>query len=163
MRLSVAVLLGGLDGDEAHVRALHGLADRSCVSRVVLAPLARQPIRRHELRRHQLDRVTMGLEQPCPVVRPGASLHADGAGWQRRDHLAQPGTRDRGLEQVGLAGLVDAVHGENVLGEIDTNVQNADGRPLPGELTRVRTSHRGTQLPIAATRLVRDREVPRIR
>ncbi len=96
-------------------------------------------------------------------VRPRASLHADGAGWQRRDHLAQPGTRGLGLEQLGHAGLVDAVNCEYALGQIDTNVQNPPGLPLSNESMRVGTSHRGTQLPVAATRLVRDGGVPCIR
>ena len=53
--------------------------------------------------------------------------------------------------QLGLARLIHAVHGEDVLGEIDANVQNGHGLPLPSELMRVRTSHRGTSLPVAAT------------
>jgi hypothetical protein len=40
---------------------------------------------------------------------------------------------------------------------------NGHGLPLPNELMRFRTSHRGTSLPVAAIRLVRDREVPFIR
>ena len=105
----------------------------------------------------------MGLEQPCPMVRPGASLHADRAGRQRSDDLVKPCAWDAGLEQFRLAGLVDAMQGENVLGEIDSSEQNSHGLPLPDELMRVRTSHRGTQLPVAAARLVRDGEVPCIR
>ena len=68
-----------------------------------------------------------------------------------------------GRRSSGLPALVDAVNGKNILGEIDTNGQNRHGLPLPDELMRVRTSHRGTQLPVAAMRLVRDGEVPFIR
>jgi hypothetical protein len=35
--------------------------------------------------------------------------------------------------------------------------------PFPSELMRVRTSHRGTESPATARRLVRDGEVPFIR
>jgi hypothetical protein len=55
------------------------------------------------------------------------------------------------------------VHCEDVLGEIDADVDNSHGLPLPSELMRVRTFHRGTSLPVAAPRLVRDGEVPFIR
>jgi hypothetical protein len=55
------------------------------------------------------------------------------------------------------------MHCKNVLGEINANGQNRHGLPLPNELMRKRTSHRGTQLPVAALRLVRDGEVPFIR
>jgi hypothetical protein len=65
--------------------------------------------------------------------------------------------------EFGLARLVDAVHGKDVLGEIDADVDNGHGLPLPSELMRVRTSHRGTSLPVAASRPVRDGEVPFIR
>ena len=107
--------------------------------------------------------VARGLEQACPVVRAGAGFHADHAGRQGRDQRMQLVARHRRAHKLRLAGLVDAVHGKNVLGEIDTDSQNSHGLPLPSELMRVRTSHRGTSLPVAATRLVRDGEVPFIR
>ena len=62
-----------------------------------------------------------------------------------------------------LARLVHAVDREDVLGEIDANVQNGDGIPLPSELMRVRTSLRVTVLSFAASRLARDGEVSTIR
>ena len=62
-----------------------------------------------------------------------------------------------------LAGLVDAVNRKHVLGEVDTHGQNRHVLPLPNALMGNRTSHRGTWLPLAATRLVRDGEVPFIR
>jgi hypothetical protein len=71
--------------------------------------------------------------------------------------------RHAGAHQRRLAMLVDAVHGEYVLGEIDANVENAHGLPLSDQLMRLRTSHRGTTLPVAALRTVRDGEVPFIR
>lgn len=48
--------------------------------------------------------------------------------------------------------LVDAMHREHVLGEIGTDGHNSDGLPLPDELMRDHTSHRGTELPLAAMR-----------
>lgn len=104
-----------------------------------------------------------GGEQPGPVVRTRAGLHADHARRQRRDQLVQFVACHAGANQLGLAGLVDAVHGEHVLGEINADGHNSHGLPLLNELMRDRTSHRGTELPIAAMRLVRDGEVPFIR
>ena len=66
-------------------------------------------------------------------------------------------------KRLCTARLVHAMHGKHVLGEINTSGQNSHGLPLPDELMRNRTLHRGTQLPFAASRLVRDREVPFIR
>ena len=45
----------------------------------------------------------------------------------------------------------------------DPNEQNSHGLPLRSEWMRVRTSHRGTQVPSAAAALARDGEVPSIR
>ena len=60
--------------------------------------------------------------------------------------------------------LIDAVHGKHVLGEIRANGDNSHGLPLPSELMRCRTSHRGTSLPVAAApRLAREGEGPFIR
>ena len=67
-----------------------------------------------------------------------------------------------GAHQCRLAVLVHTVDREDVLGEIDADVQNGRGLPLPSELMRVRTSHRGTSLPTAASRSARDGEVPSI-
>ena len=52
---------------------------------------------------------------------------------------------------------------KNVLCQIDAKRHNGHGLPLSSELMRDRTSHRGTELPVAAMRLVRDGEVPFIR
>ncbi|WP_211090284.1 hypothetical protein, partial [Pseudothauera nasutitermitis] len=61
------------------------------------------------------------------------------------------------------ASLIDAMHGKYVLGEIDSSGHNAHGLPLSDGLMRVRTSHRGIQVPITAMRSGRDGEVPFIR
>ena len=81
----------------------------------------------------------------------------------RSNKLMQLGTLDGRANEHRLAMRVHTMHSENVLGEIDPDVQNGHGLPLPSELMRDRTSHRGTQLPFAAMRPIRDGEVPSIR
>jgi hypothetical protein len=49
---------------------------------------------------------------------------------------------------------------KDVLGEIDADEYYGHRLPLPDELVRVRTSNRGTSLPVAEVRLVREGEVP---
>jgi len=145
------------------VGPLHSLADRRGVGSVVLAALAAHAVGGDELGGHQLDAVAVGGEQPGPVVRAGAGFDADGAGRQGGHHFAQLGARDLGLAQLHRACGVHPVQCKDALGEIDTDVDNGHGLPLPSELMRVRTSHRGTSLPVAAPRLERDGEVPFIR
>ena len=91
------------------------------------------------------------------------SLHADGARRQRGDHLVQLDARHARADQFGLASWVNPVHRKHVLGEIDAGEYDRHGSPLPRELMRVRTSHRGTLWPVAALRLTRDGEVPFVR
>lgn len=55
------------------------------------------------------------------------------------------------------------MHGIHALGEIDADEYDDHGPPLASELLRVRTSHRGTLWPEAATRPGRDGEVPFVR
>jgi len=157
------LLVLALDRNEAHVRPLHCFADRLRVGRVVLAAPAAHPIGCDELGRHQPHSVAVLYEQPGPVVRSRAGLHANGARRQRGHQLMQPGPLHARPYQHRLAVLVDSMDRENVLGEIDAYEQNSHGLPLPSELMRVRTSHRGTPLPVAAMRLARDGEVPSIR
>ena len=54
------------------------------------------------------------------------------------DQLEQLGARHVRTHQLGLAGFVDCVNGENGLGEIDADVQNGHGLPLPSELMELR-------------------------
>jgi hypothetical protein len=70
-------------------------------------------------------------KEPRKVVRTGAGFHADRARWQRGDQLLQPSTRHARTHQRWLAVLVDPVDRKNVLGEIDPDVQNGHGLPLP--------------------------------
>ena len=73
-----------------------------------------------------------------------AGFHANRARRQSRHQLQQLRPRHARALQFGFAGFAHAVHGINVLGEINTNSQDSHGLPLPYELMRVRTSHRGT-------------------
>jgi hypothetical protein len=123
-------LVLGLDRHEAHVRSLYGFADRHRVSGVVLALLAAHAIGCDEFRRHQAHRVTVGLEQACPVVHARAGLHADHTRRQRRDQPVQLGSGDLRLAQFGRSCLVHPVDRKNILGQIDANVQNAHDFPF---------------------------------
>ena len=103
----------------------------------------------------------------CALKPPAypASFHADEAGRPRSDEFEELGAGNAGPNQRGLACRIYAMHGKGVLGEIDSNGDNGShGLPLPSELMRLCTSHRGTELLGAATaRLARDEEVPFIR
>jgi len=65
------------------------------------------------------------------VVRAGAGLHADGARRQRRDQFQQLVARHLRPQQRGATALVDPVHREDVLGEIDADEYDGHGLPLP--------------------------------
>ena len=131
MHHQTRLLLLALDRHEAHVGALHGFADRLRIGGVVLALLAAQPVRRNELGRHQLDRVTLPVELASPVVRARARLHRNDAGRQRSDQRAQFVARHLGLAQLHTPSLIDTVHREYVLGQIDSSVQNTHDFPFP--------------------------------
>ena len=145
------------------MRPLHRFASGRRIGGVVLAALALEPVRGNELRCHQPNGVTVTNEQPRPVVGTGARFHADHARWQGGDQLVQLRTRHARTHELGLAGFIDATDGEDVLGKIDADGDNGHALPLPSALMRVRTSHRGTSMPVAAMRLARDGEVPFIR
>ncbi len=117
------LLLGRLDRDEAHGRARHRLADRLRISCVRLAPL---DVGFDVNRRHQFHLVPQSRDLTRPEVARAARLDADQTGLQlgeERHHLA-PAQRSADDD---LAGVVDAVDLENVLGQID-----ADGGYLHG-------------------------------
>jgi hypothetical protein len=119
-----------LDLNDAHLRALHGFADGLRIGRIVLAALAAQPIRGDELRGDQPHPVAVPHEQPRPVARTGTRFHADQARRQRGDQFMQLVASDRRTHLRSATGLVDAVDGKNVLGEIDASGNNGHGLPL---------------------------------
>jgi hypothetical protein len=77
----------------------------------------------------------------------------------------QLGARHGRPNELGLAGLVDAMHGENILGEIDADEYDSHGLPLlDGELMRELHFPSWHSLPYRATpRAPRVGEVPFIR
>ena len=93
---------------------------------------------------------------------PNTAIRVDSTA-SRGDQLQQLAARYVWPNQLGFAERVDAMHGENILGQIDADEYDCHGLPLATELMRVRTSHRGTLMPVAAKRLGRDGEVPFIR
>ena len=119
-----------LDRDEAHLRPGDGFADGGSIRGVVLAALAAHAVGGDELGRHQLDGVAVLAEQSRPVVRAGAGFHADEAGRQLGDQRQQMLPRYFGLDQRRLAVIINAMHGKDVLGQIDSNSDNAHGLPL---------------------------------
>ena len=60
-------------------------------------------------------------KRACPVVGAGAGLHADQARRQSGDEFDQFGARHAGADQRGLASLIDAMNGENILCQVDAN------------------------------------------
>jgi ribosome modulation factor len=130
MHHELALLLLALQRHEAHVGALHRLADRRRVGGVGLAAHAAHTVRGDELRGDQPHGVTARGKQPCPVVSTGARLHRHGAWRQRGDQLVQPRARHTRAYQRGLAKLIHTVHRKHVLGEIDANEDNGHGLPL---------------------------------
>jgi hypothetical protein len=74
----------------------------------------------------------------CPVVRTRASLHADGAWWQFGNRLDQLVAPHGWLHQPCLAGIIDAVQGKHVLGQIDPDKHNGHRRLLAKGRLRMR-------------------------
>jgi hypothetical protein len=134
MNGQIALLSSRLDWRRMQVRARNGFADGGGVGGVVLSLLAREPVRRAELGRDQPHGVAVGLEQPCPVVGASAGFQADGAGQQVGDELVQLAAGHLRAHQFGLAGVVDAVDGRDVLGEIVADEYDSYGLPLLGRV-----------------------------
>src|SRR5262249_16385026 len=121
------LLLGRLDLHKTHGRPPNCLADRCSVGRVILVAL---DVSLHVLRRHQPNLVAEPRQLTRPIVRRGASLHADQAARQRREklhHLSTP----KLLPDNHLLGCIDAVDLEHVLSDIQTDRGNlhVDGSP----------------------------------
>ncbi len=119
-----------LDRNKAHVGAGDGFADGRGIGGIVLAAFAGEAVGGDELRRHQFDGVAVAPEQPGPVVGAGAGFDADQARGHLHDQRQQLIPCDLRLDQYGFAVFIDAMHGKDVLGKIDSNSDNAHGLPL---------------------------------
>ena len=112
-----SLLLGRFDRYEPHGWPPHRLADRLSVGGIVLVAL---DVGLHILRRHQPDLMPELRQLARPIMRRGASFHADKT-WRQcfeeRNHLAAA----KLLSDDDLLGRVDAVNLEHVLGDIQTD------------------------------------------
>ena len=110
-------LVGGLDCDELHGRALDSLGDGFRIAEVVLLSLR---IGAHVLRRHQSGVVAKHLELATEMMRADAGLHPDQARRQvgePRFHLAARPL----LPQHDGSALIVAHDVERVLADIDAD------------------------------------------
>ena len=120
----LALLLGGLDRHEAHVRAAGGLADRGGVVGVVLAALAGHAVRRDEVAGDQ-PRVQPQQAQPArPVVCAAAGLHRHQAAGGQLGAPGEEAFRRHRLGQHHPARAVDRVHLDHALGQIHPYPRN---------------------------------------
>jgi hypothetical protein len=98
----------------------HRLADGGRVGSIVLVAL---DVRLHIAGRHLTYIVSKRPKLACPMVRCGASFHADQTRRQLREerqHLRTP----QPASNHYLAGGIDAVHLEHVLGQINPDRAN---------------------------------------
>jgi hypothetical protein len=121
------LLLGALRRHKAHARALHRLTDRLGIAAIGLVALH---VRLDVGGRHQPHLVAKPLQQPRPVMRAAAGLHAD---HRRRQCSEEPLdlASAQPLAQHHAAGCVDTVHLEDVLRQIQTDHANLHRGRLP--------------------------------
>jgi hypothetical protein len=74
--------------------------------------------------------VSVLAEESGPVVGASARFHANEARREIGDEGQELVAGYFGFDQLGTAMLVDAVHGKNVLGEINSYSNNAHDIPL---------------------------------
>jgi hypothetical protein len=97
-----------------------GAFSLTSVSRIVLVPLH---LGLHISRRHQSNLMAKRPNLACPVMRGRPCFHADQTGrlvFTQRQHLPSP---QLALDN-NVPGLVDAVHLEHVLRDVQTNRAN---------------------------------------
>ena len=116
--------------NKSHVGAGHRFTDRRSIGGVVLAALPAHAVGGDKLGGHELDAVAVLAKLPRPVVCAGAGFHANHARRQLHDQRQHLFARYPGLDQRAPAGFVHPMHREHVLGEIDSNRDNAHGLPL---------------------------------
>ena len=118
-----ALLLDALDRHEAHVRSIHGLADRLRVGRVGLVAL---DVGLYVLRWNKADMVPEPTQLSRPVVGARARLHPDYTWRELREERQQIGATQTTPENA-VGGVVDTVHLENGLGDIKANRDDGHG------------------------------------
>jgi hypothetical protein len=115
-----ALLIGAFDRDEAHRRPCYRFADCLGIGGIVLAAL---DIGLDVARRHKPHIVGKLPELASPMVRRGARLHADETRCQLAEKLEHLPAPELPLEHR-LPGSIDAMHLEDVLGNIDPDRAN---------------------------------------
>ena len=143
MQRQHGLLLGVLDRHEAHVRPAHRLTDGFGIGHVVLVRL---DIGLDELRGHQLHGVPERLQLPRPVMRAAARFHADQARRQVGEERHYLGALQL-LLQHRLASLIDPMHLDHVLCQIDPNRRNLHLGRLSW-LVEHSHIHLGTSMPL---------------
>ena len=98
----------------------HRFADRLGVGGIILVAL---DVGLHILRRHQPDLMPELRQLARPIMRRGASLHADKT-WRQRFEKRQHLAAAKLLPDDDLLGRIDPVDLEHVLGDIQTDRGN---------------------------------------
>lgn len=114
------LLLLALDRDEAHVRALRGLANRFGIGGIVLLTLYE---RLHISRRDQPNLVSDRHKLACPVMRAAACLHRDQTARLLPHELQQLASAQPAAEPL-LAARIRPVRMKNTLRDIKTDCGN---------------------------------------
>src|SRR5947209_8843244 len=127
MQGQYALLLDALDRHETHVRSTHGFADCLRVGRIGLVTL---DVGLYVLRWDQADEVPEPGQLPSPVVGARACLDSDYT-WrllrEKRQHVRATQTTPKNT----LAGIIDTVHLENGLRDIQANRGNVHSGSSP--------------------------------
>ncbi len=111
------LLLSALDRNEAHLRPRHGFADRFGIIAVVLLIT---PERSDKLGHHDPRLMAEGLQLARHLMRPRTRFHANPTTRQLGEHIEEL-VAGKGLAKNRLAVRVDAMHTEDVRGQIDTD------------------------------------------
>jgi hypothetical protein len=120
MKHQAALLLGRLCGHEPHGCPGDGLADRLGICRIVLLPL---DVGLHVGWRHQAHEMAESLEFARPIVRRGASLHANQAWWQLLEERQEVAPLQLPADDHLTSGI-NSVNLEDRLGNVETDCRD---------------------------------------